>query len=618
MSRKNKSATGLGRSLIKDRFGSTKGRRGGDVSMLHTTEIDDGYDWGRLNLQSVTEESSFQEFLSTAELANTEFQAEKLNITFVNPLTNVGLLSKDEREAVEKSHLEHEGDLQIPRRPKWTETTTPEELDLLEKEGFLEWRRRLALLQESKGLILTPYEKNLEFWRQLWRVVERSDVIVQIVDARNPLLFRCKDLEAYAKEVSPHKDNLILINKADFLTEKQRQYWADYFTSLSVRAAFFSATLASEEDNKETESAESSNDDSSETESEEEEASARVTDTGPNSSADSEDLSVNHLKQHGLLKEQDAPIKGNNDKRPDKLEDSDSSQNSAKLLSRKDLISFLKTVHQGKRVTQNVVTIGLVGYPNVGKSSTINSLLAEKKVSVSATPGKTKHFQTLYLDEDILLCDCPGLVMPSFVATRAEMVLNGILPIDQLRDHVEPVNLLSSLIPRHVLEDCYSIMIPPPLEGEDPSRPPTSQELLNAFGLSRGFMTHKGLPDNPRSARIILKDFVNGKLLYCNAPPVIEQSDYHSFPPRQRPTKHSSKTITPQSTKVMRPNKETSEDLDNAFFLKANLGSHLKGRRLIPTGSKASDELNSDKSWKKHNKRNKKEKLRRLYGHLDA
>jgi len=44
------------------------------LSQLHTAEINDGYDWGRLNLQSVTEESSFQEFLSTAELAGTDFK----------------------------------------------------------------------------------------------------------------------------------------------------------------------------------------------------------------------------------------------------------------------------------------------------------------------------------------------------------------------------------------------------------------------------------------------------------------------------------------------------------------------------------------------------------------
>lgn len=83
---------------------------------LHTTEVQDGYDWGRLNLQSVTEESSFQEFLSTAELAGTEFQAEKLNIKFVNPRSGIGLLSKDERKKAEESHEKHKELLKIPRR----------------------------------------------------------------------------------------------------------------------------------------------------------------------------------------------------------------------------------------------------------------------------------------------------------------------------------------------------------------------------------------------------------------------------------------------------------------------------------------------------------------------
>ena len=85
-----------------------------------------------------------------------------------------------------------------------------------------------------------------------------------------------------------------------------------------------------------------------------------------------------------------------------------------------------------------------VGYPNVGKSSTINALLRCKKVPVSSTPGRTKHFQTLYLDTEVMLCDCPGLVMPSFVATKAEMVLNGILPIDQMREYVPPVATVST------------------------------------------------------------------------------------------------------------------------------------------------------------------------------
>lgn len=197
-------------------------------------------------MQSVTEENSFEEFLSTAELAGTEFHAEKLNIKFINPKSGIGLLSNDEKEKVLKSQEENKALLKIPRRPKWDSSTTAHELQSKEREEFLEWRRSLSALQETEGLMLTPYEKNLEFWRQLWRVVERSDVIVQIVDARNPLLFRCEDLEAYVKEIDPKKMNMILINKADFLTEQQRQAWAKYFTDINLRVAFFSATLAAE------------------------------------------------------------------------------------------------------------------------------------------------------------------------------------------------------------------------------------------------------------------------------------------------------------------------------------------------------------------------------------
>lgn len=72
----------------------------------------------------------------------------------------------------------------------------------------------------------------------------------------------------------------------------------------------------------------------------------------------------------------------------------------------------------------------------MGKSSTVNALCAEKKVPVSSTPGRTRHFQTLELGP-VTLCDCPGLVFPSFANTKAEMVCFGILPIDQLTGYVD-------------------------------------------------------------------------------------------------------------------------------------------------------------------------------------
>ena len=103
--------------------------------------------------------------------------------------------------------------------------------------------RYLARLAEGQRLLLTPYERNIQVWRQLWRVIERSHLIVQIVDARNPLTFRCKDLEDYVSEVGigPSavvdeetgelieqqerkgiRRSLLLINKSDLLTRAQR------------------------------------------------------------------------------------------------------------------------------------------------------------------------------------------------------------------------------------------------------------------------------------------------------------------------------------------------------------------------------------------------------------
>ena len=45
---------------------------------------------------------------------------------------------------------------------------------------------------------------------------------MQIVDARDPLLFRCEDLDNYVREVGPFKKTLLLVNKADLLSDKQR------------------------------------------------------------------------------------------------------------------------------------------------------------------------------------------------------------------------------------------------------------------------------------------------------------------------------------------------------------------------------------------------------------
>jgi ribosome biogenesis GTPase A len=105
----------------------------------------------------------------------------------------------------------------------------------------------------------------------------------------------------------------------------------------------------------------------------------------------------------------------------------------------------LKTVdtefYQYERFNKGVLTIGCLGQPNVGKSSLMNAIMGKKVVSVSRTPGHTKHFQTIFVTPNVKLCDCPGLVFPSKVPKPLQ-VLIGSFPIAQLREPFSTVRFI--------------------------------------------------------------------------------------------------------------------------------------------------------------------------------
>ena len=459
-------------------------------------------------MRSVTEQAALDEFLSTAELAGTDFTAEKMNnvkIIHTDQRNPYLLSAQEERSAVKKQNA-NKNRLTVPRRPPWNERTTPQELDTREKESLLEWRRELAELQQSNDLLMTPFERNLEVWRQLWRVIERSDLVVQIVDARNPLLFRSEDLERYVKEVDSRKNNLLLVNKADMMTLSQRQAWADYFERANINFKFFSASLAKELN-------EARDVDNEEIEVE-----------GLGAAENSDDL-AHEAQKLDIKDQQDEDEQWASEEELNSTgENTGSEDQRIRILTVDELEALFlmnapdidKSDPDHPRKTQ----IGLVGYPNVGKSSTINALIGAKKVSVSSTPGKTKHFQTIHLSPDVILCDCPGLVFPNFATTKAELVCNGILPIDQLREFTGPAGLVAQRIPQSFFEALYGVNVHTrPLE-EGGTGIPTAEEILVAYAIARGFAkTGQGQPDESRAARYILKDYVSGKLLFCHPPP---------------------------------------------------------------------------------------------------
>ena len=137
--------------------------------------------------------------------------------------------------------------LTIPRRPAWNRSMTAHEIEQQENMSFLEWRRDIANIEQNNiALAITPFEKNVEIWRQLWRVIEKSDLLLQIVDARNPYFFYSADLEKYIKEVSGVGENgekqfILLVNKADYLSEELIAHWSKYFRDNNIEHIFFSA-----------------------------------------------------------------------------------------------------------------------------------------------------------------------------------------------------------------------------------------------------------------------------------------------------------------------------------------------------------------------------------------
>ncbi|KII94187.1 hypothetical protein PLICRDRAFT_695224 [Plicaturopsis crispa FD-325 SS-3] len=604
--------TGLGRAIKNRKIKDAKRQQ---ESGLYSTDLDD-----TTRLKSVTHEKALDEFLNTAQLAGADFTAERRNVKIIQAgpaesTQNPYLLTEEEEKTTIKKQRENKERLRVPRRPPWTKSMTTAQLDRQEKDAFLDWRRGLAHLQEDDKFLLTPFERNIEVWRQLWRVIERSHLVVQIVDARNPLRFRCEDLEAYVKDVEGaegeqgtgkgKRRNLLLINKADLLTATQRRQWADYFDQQNIQYAFFSAANAAALQEARRQAA-----------AQEEEAERARAD------AESEDERENALNHTGASHDDDDDESGESSESgsesdseddaafylSEEEESPDSQDPRARVLSVLELEElFVRTAPSLDTFTDSTgnhptkLVVGLVGYPNVGKSSTINSLLGEKKVSVSSTPGKTKHFQTINLSPTMVLCDCPGLVFPQFTTTKADLVCDGVLPIDQMREHTGPTALVVKRLPREVLEATYGLAIKVRSIEDGGDEAVTAENFLIAYAIARGYMrSGQGNPDEARSARTILKDYVNAKLLYCHPPPDVSDSSFNArthelalqrasgkkLAPVTRVGKGADTFVPSNAAPVMRPDGilpalgqgHKSKAIDHDFFTN---GSNLSARPFV-------------------------------------
>jgi ribosome biogenesis GTPase A len=147
--------------------------------------------------------------------------------------------------------------------------------------------------------------------------------------------------------------------------------------------------------------------------------------------------------------------------------------------------------------------VGIVGYPNVGKSSIINALTGKRKALTGSVAGLTKGEQWVRLTKNIKLMDTPGVLE---MRDEDDLVISGALRLEKVENPIPPALKILSRI------DNFDNSIIKEYFGVDYEK--VDEELLKKIGNKRGYLTKGGEVDLIRTAKTIIKEYQDGKLNY--------------------------------------------------------------------------------------------------------
>jgi len=102
------------------------------------------------------------------------------------------------------------------------------------------------------------------------------------------------------------------------------------------------------------------------------------------------------------------------------------------------------------------ITVGVIGFPNVGKSSLINSLKRSKAAATGNTPGVTKHMQEILLDKNLILIDSPGVVLGSKDQSDS-LILRSAIKIEEINDPQRVVDAMLGRVSHDEILRVYRI-----------------------------------------------------------------------------------------------------------------------------------------------------------------
>lgn len=410
-----------------------------------------------------------------------------------------------------------------PQRPPWSYEESLALLERREDRCFREWMARVEGV-DGEGAY---FERNLETWRQLWRVTERSDVLILVADIRFPALHFVPALyDLVTGKLG--KGVVLALNKCDLVSADLIEAWKMYFAkeypglALALFSCFPDSKLAPSEDNSELLSKR-----------ERRMARSKLAAWGADQLlAAVDELNLPPGKKDFLdqwrVKLSPSLNQGAvGESHGDEYDTEEMRKvTECRELERMDKAGCVDRCQD--QVSDAMVTIGVIGHPNSGKSSMINGVFGRKVVSTSRTPGHTKHLQTMFLSPQVRLCDCPGLVFPGR-ASREIQVLAGMYPIAQLREPYAVVKYLADRVPvidiLNLQIECEALS----KENEEPFPGPkgwTAWAICEAWAFKRGFRTAKAARlDVFRAANNILRLSLDGRIVLATTPPGFVPSD---------------------------------------------------------------------------------------------
>lgn len=151
------------------------------------------------------------------------------------------------------------------------------------------------------------------------------------------------------------------------------------------------------------------------------------------------------------------------------------------------------------------ITVGVIGYPNTGKSSIINVLIGKGSAGVGSDAGFTKSMQKIKLSQGIVLIDSPGIIPEKEYSSQDQKKLSahaklGARSYSQIKEPEMVITLLMEDYPG-LLEKHYKI-----------NAKGNPETLLEELGKKKGFLKKGGQVNEDTVARLIIKDWQQGNI----------------------------------------------------------------------------------------------------------